>query len=695
MKTQAEKKDLFDRSPEFFETDKAAVEAIVQTAVNVELFTIPLYMTSLYSIQGLHQITGKKSNLYQGRLWPGLAPTFRPGEKSSLNNIPENEAAFNTIFSVFIEEMLHLQLASNVATALGIVPQFTQMSPENNNYAWTCYNPQSTILPGIVDFQDCKPVSNGVNYADMRVKLDELNLSQNDLFLAIEAPEEEAKARIKDSELHKYFPITPFKNWKKGDQLPMFGSIGQMYQCLWDYLDITYKDVEGKVTTLWEMMYSPAAIQQDIFNTVSPGHPYKEFQELTTTISGWLPDKAKELVFKLICSITDQGEGKGIRKNLRPSAGLQAVNPEYQASDEALKADYPSYTDTGTPAASSHAYARHNNGEHDHYERFKQIQEDLKSGKIVTWPTWHNQIRKGADKWTAQDLMGADYDKNKHPLPAAEEIAGALNRLNNPLDNSGMPDKAKRNANYKQFCEVATGAIAGITTVLDQYWQNSSVGFPFPSMSGSGDRLMMCWAVFGQLPDLSVGVKVRQVNTLYHACQGMNLNNDAPVDNTCASAEVYHNCRGSNSCKAEGGCGFVQLVGQSKSCSQSVKLAQGQYNLQAGCGLPTPAYSAPADNLCKSFGGCAVPISASQIYPPFTDQQGKPAVVGAMELNDFKGPDHSTTKLPGQVVFEYGDLVYDIAWEAYTKVLKTRNPDAPEPVKPQPSDIRLAFPPST
>jgi hypothetical protein len=111
MKTQADKKDLFDRHPSLFETDYAAVKAIVQAAVNVELFTIPLYMTTLYSIQGVHQITGS-NNLYQGRLWPGLAPTFRPGINPS-KNIPENEKAFNTIFSVFIEEMLHLQLASN------------------------------------------------------------------------------------------------------------------------------------------------------------------------------------------------------------------------------------------------------------------------------------------------------------------------------------------------------------------------------------------------------------------------------------------------------------------------------------------------------------------------------------------------------------------------------------------------------
>ena len=59
-------------------TDKAALRAIAQAAVEVELFTIPLYLTTLYSIQGMHQITSKGNDLYEGRLWPGAATTAGP-----------------------------------------------------------------------------------------------------------------------------------------------------------------------------------------------------------------------------------------------------------------------------------------------------------------------------------------------------------------------------------------------------------------------------------------------------------------------------------------------------------------------------------------------------------------------------------------------------------------------------------------
>jgi len=715
MKTQADKKDIFDRNPKHFATDKACVEAIVQQCVNVELFTIPLYMATLYSIQGTHQINSGGTAMYKGKLWPGMAPTFRPGSSPS-TNIPENAKAFNTVFSVFIEEMLHLQLASNVATALKISPKFTQLSPIGKNYAWQCYGPNSTTIPGIVDFEDCKDWSGDVEYKGLQVKLDDLNYRQNDLFLAIEAPEEECKARIKDEKIKDYFPVVPFDKWTTGTALPMFGSIGQMYQCLWDYLDITYSDG----TTLFEQMYSPTSLQQDLFNTVSTGHPYKEFQQLDTTITGFTPEFAREVIFKLICAITDQGEGNGITKNIRPTNLLQRVKPVNQADYTALKKDYPSFNDSGEPAPSSHAYARaahtdgtFDNGSHDHYERFMEIRKDIESGKIVTWPTWHQKM--GKNPWKASDLKTTGYNEDNKNLPTADEIAAALNRLGNP-DND--PDGKKRAAGYQQFCEIATGAIAGITTVLDKFWTDSAVAFPFPSMGGSGDRLMMCWAVFGQLPDLTVGVQQRKDNKLYHACQGLDLNTAATDDpNVCASAEVYHNCRGSNSCKAEGGCGFVQLVGQSKSCgggggscSASPAVAKVGQTIcgapkPANCGTPSPSscgtpnppaaapFSAPGDNLCGGFGGCAVPISASQIYPAFNDANNKPLTKSTMELNDFPAPDFKITPLPGDVPFAIGDFVYDIAWDAYTKVITSRGKTPP--AKPKASDIRVAFPPST
>src|SRR5688500_10315538 len=175
--------ELKERDPQFKDTDKAALQAIAQAAVNVELFTIPLYMVSMYSIQGMHQITSKENDFYQGRLWPGAAPTRDPDKEPN----PTNAQAFNHFFSVFIDEMLHLQLASNIAKVLGVMPTYTSPLLQSDDFGWICYGPEQTVIPHIIDFQDTiEP------YNKIKVKLDALTVEQNSLFLAIEENEDDA-----------------------------------------------------------------------------------------------------------------------------------------------------------------------------------------------------------------------------------------------------------------------------------------------------------------------------------------------------------------------------------------------------------------------------------------------------------------------------------------------------------------------
>ena len=67
----------------------------LQHAVDVEFWTIPLYLTALYSIQGLK----------------GLQPSAYPD-------------AAKLVQSVAIQEMLHLELICNISNALGHAPRF-------------------------------------------------------------------------------------------------------------------------------------------------------------------------------------------------------------------------------------------------------------------------------------------------------------------------------------------------------------------------------------------------------------------------------------------------------------------------------------------------------------------------------------------------------------------------------------------
>src|SRR6185503_8396851 len=67
----------------------------LQHALNLELWTIPLYLTALYSIKDLKKL---KHEQY-----------------------PE---AAKLIFSVVVQEMLHVELVCNISNALGFSPKF-------------------------------------------------------------------------------------------------------------------------------------------------------------------------------------------------------------------------------------------------------------------------------------------------------------------------------------------------------------------------------------------------------------------------------------------------------------------------------------------------------------------------------------------------------------------------------------------
>jgi hypothetical protein len=660
--------ELKQRAPENKDLDKAALQALAQAAINVELFTIPLYMISMYSIQGMHQITSSKNDFYQGRLWPGAAPSRAPESDPATST---NALAFNHFFSVFIDEMLHLELASNIAKALGVMPTYNSPMLQDKNFGWTCYA-DTTVLPHILDFQDTI-----APYTNIKVKLDALTLAQNQLFLAIEENEDDARSIIDPDKIGNYFPSVPFKNWTTDNtevNLPMFGTIGWMYKCLWQYMEIEYTDG----TNLFEYAFNRGTLERDLFN-VSNSYHKAEYPKMPTMAAGEINSQnAMENILNMVNAITDQGEGAGVAEWIRQMRGQLEYAPvegEFQPDEAALNFNYPNYTDTGTQNnPSGNTVARSKNGGLDHHDRFLKIDELLKTGKVVTWNQWH----ESGNKWTAELLKTTGYDLNKWPLPPAEDIAAALNNL------KGV------SGNYDIFSQVAAGSIAGITRVLSGFWTNEKTSFPSPSMYGSGDRVSICWAVFGQFPDITKGITEKTVGTLYHACQALDLDASG---NSCAPVAVFHSCRGSNACKAEGGCGFVQVVGETKILCGSKVLKENLMPVQALQGI-LKFYSAPSDNACAGSGGCAIPISASQLYP-LPDSSKPDEKTGKMELYDFVGETSEPEKLPDDLTYSMGDKVYDIAWNAYIEVLKHRKTN-PLPEKPSvDSDLRLAFPPST
>ncbi|WP_407605367.1 hypothetical protein, partial [Pseudomonas aeruginosa] len=115
-----------------------------------------------------------------------------------------------------------------------------------------------------------------------------------------------------------------------------------------------------------------------------------------------------------VAAITDQGEGSDTaitRYRRRLQAQLMAVKPDYREDLEALKVDYPSYTNDGQKAESRDAHARHDSAAFDHYERFGKVKDML---PVKTWPQWHRE----GHRWTEKMLTNERYN----PLTAPKNI---------------------------------------------------------------------------------------------------------------------------------------------------------------------------------------------------------------------------------------------------------------------------------
>ncbi|OQS43551.1 ferritin-like domain-containing protein [Chromobacterium haemolyticum] len=148
----------------------------LQAAVDVELWTIPLYLTTLYSIQGL--------NSGNQQAYPTTA---------------------KLIESVVIQEMLHLELISNLCNALGYSPQ----------YPFPTYE----AAEGIPFLKPDVPPK----YAGYQVKLGPLDINQLKLFCVIELPEPPGKP-----------------DWNKQTR---YNSIGELYQALEIAVPLQWKDL--------------------------------------------------------------------------------------------------------------------------------------------------------------------------------------------------------------------------------------------------------------------------------------------------------------------------------------------------------------------------------------------------------------------------------------------------------------------
>src|SRR5689334_7368265 len=124
---------------------KKELHSHLQHAVDVEFWTIPLYLTALYSIKGLRNLPKEK--------YPDAAKLIQ---------------------SVVIQEMLHLEIVCNICNALGYAPCFHPPVYESDEIPFI--HPHHDFLPSPLHGYVCKPGA--------------LNEETLKLFCAIELPHE-------------------------------------------------------------------------------------------------------------------------------------------------------------------------------------------------------------------------------------------------------------------------------------------------------------------------------------------------------------------------------------------------------------------------------------------------------------------------------------------------------------------------
>jgi hypothetical protein len=233
--------------------DTAELHRHLQHALELELWTLVLYLTALYSIKGL--------------------------TKLKHHDYPE---AAKLIFSIAIQEMLHIELVSNLSNALGYSPKFTVPTFDESK-GMPFIHPLQHLVPADVKGYHAKPQA--------------LNKESLKLFCAIELP-------------HPKETIV----WEHKNR---YGSIAEVYEA-----------IRQSVTAHWDAWYVGNAKntkQKNIFgeyhNQNGKHHGFSiTIDSLSTALTA-------------IEAIIDQGEGadaKRVPANFRPPS--QKEGKEFDTS---------------------------------------------------------------------------------------------------------------------------------------------------------------------------------------------------------------------------------------------------------------------------------------------------------------------------------------------------------------------------
>lgn len=476
-----------EASSENISTDTAALRALLESAAAVELFTIPLYMTTLYSLQGTYA-SGTTDGAAD--LWPGLNPAKAVQDHET--TAERNQGAFNAIFSVFIQEMLHLQLAANLLNAVGGTVKFTGDSAPS--FAG------GNSIPCVGQFE-------GINVA-----LGELDANTIQMFLDIETPNWKAEGQ------HKDIPSVPLEGWSAGDPLPVFGTIGHLYTVISEYIKLSYADG----SKLWDKVYEPSKHQVVVFAKASyPGMPVK----LDATVGN-----TQQQALLMCAAITDQGEGgdKGTDKWLVPEAD--------QPAKDAVSASQEKWD------------------EESHYKRFEDVKALMAEGVETFSAYFAAREAAGEPHWKWSDLTGST-DENSAAGKFAAARAAVLNGDVGPTQGK-TPVELLTEALNQSYSNLLFAMERAWTAGTDfPYNAMSALNTRVTSLWAAGGQPTVDgeqkWFLYTQGESIPED-KGHACQGLDPNNPGQNL----CASFEAGSGATIHTCASSNDCKNQGGCGY-------------------------------------------------------------------------------------------------------------------------------------------
>lgn len=517
------------RTKDDLNNDSQVLKALVKLAADVELFTIPLYMTSLYSIAGVQS----QNN---GTVIPFIGPNLAYSLQGKAS-----QKAYNIIYSVYIQEMLHLQLALNIGNAIGVKAELVQPNypPNPDKPNW---------IPCLGELKNLNP-NKYPEFSKVKAKLGELDENTIDMFMAIELPDEDSLVPP---------PSVPLSCDPTTIETMTFGGIGNLYHVIEQYLDFQYPGSDGTTTSLFEHCYQAACdaadnnlvqVNQFTQKTVRDNYEYAGMKLAVT--QGASAEQAYADVKDMIAAIISEGEGSSKSNN-------NFVNKDYRPSGNNLSPDV--LWDT-----------------YSHWARFEAVKTIYKD--VLTWPKWRaarklSHPNEGPWLWT--DLL-AD------PL-APNTVKGAIN---SEAVAKQMAEAWNTPTIGGQLNDILNATFDLFLTSINNSWSARKNTFPMAAMRSISSRVTSVWAA-GAVPEFAKPASSGGSTSL-HACQGLNVEQEGgkPAGQCDCATAIAHTCAGTNSCAGQGGCGYIM---DESNPTTPPNFIPGQNTAagNGGCGAPIP-----------------------------------------------------------------------------------------------------------